>query len=989
MNQNVINQLLQHEAFKGLSDPARIRLQDGIELLSFELGQQLVDPGVIPGRVLILIEGRARLVGNDQGRLISLGKFDPGAVLGAASLLCGRSCENLIASDALKAAAIGDELWAHLYQEEESFRRWCDSQLWGQEVIALMQDLQQSNARAEGSSLRLLPDTLRAAERVPLNPAAIKAADADQRDVFLVSAWNGSTPGTTVQEETLPAESKPFPSRLISLPRPLVEMIISSAEQTDTANEPEPAPTTKANDDQGSQALSTLQAGPTPVSRFDPSGDVLDQLRLIRAEGVLQETLACFQMLAQLMKLPVRRDAIDKVLRETIRRGQTPNLRLCGQIAAGLGLHVSGARVGAAMGTRLQTPTLIPWGESFAVVARSNQNGLTLASPRDGIVNLQPEQLEDTFPEGIDLLLLDRTNTTPNETFGPNWFWPALKRHRAVLVQVLVASFVVQLFALANPLLIQVIIDKVITQRSLDTLQVLGIALVVVTLLEGVLGSLKTFLFSETTNRIDQRLGAEVIDHLLRLPLGYFDKRPVGELGSRIGELEKIRNFLTGQALTTLLDACFSVIYILVMVVYSWLLTLIALAVLPIQVGLTLIGAPLFRRQYRQAAEANAKTQSHLVEVLTGIQTVKSQNVEMVSRFSWQEFYAGYINRSFEKTISGTVLSQTSQVLQKLSQLMVLWVGATLVLSGDLTLGQLIAFRIISGYVTQPLLRLSSIWQNIQELKVSFERLADVIDTPQESNEVDKAKVPLPPIEGAVNFENLTFRFRPDAAPVLKDVNLQIKAGTFVGIVGQSGSGKSTLMKLLPRLYAPEEGRILIDGYDIDKVELYSLRRQIGIVPQDPLLFSGTISENIALTQPDVGSDEIVMAAKLADAHDFIMELPSGYSSPVGERGASLSGGQRQRIAIARTLLSNPKLLVMDEATSALDYETERRVCDNLVQALQDCTVFFITHRLATVRRADVIVVMHLGVVAEVGSHDELMAKRGRYYALYRQQEAS
>ena len=989
MNQNVINQLLQHEAFKGLSDPARIRLQDGIELLSFELGQQLVDPGVIPGRVLILIEGRARLVGNDQGRLISLGKFDPGAVLGAASLLCGRSCENLIASDALKAAAIGDELWAHLYQEEESFRRWCDSQLWGQEVIALMQDLQQSNARAEGSSLRLLPDTLRAAERVPLNPAAIKAADADQRDVFLVSAWNGSTPGTAVQEETLPAESKPFPSRLISLPRPLVEMIISSAEQTDTANEPEPAPTTKANDDQASQALSTLQAGPTPVSRFDPSGDVLDQLRLIRAEGVLQETLACFQMLAQLMKLPVRRDAIDKVLRETIRRGQTPNLRLCGQIAAGLGLHVSGARVGAAMGTRLQTPTLIPWGESFAVVARSNQNGLTLASPRDGIVNLQPEQLEDTFPEGIDLLLLDRTNTTPNETFGPNWFWPALKRHRAVLVQVLVASFVVQLFALANPLLIQVIIDKVITQRSLDTLQVLGIALVVVTLLEGVLGSLKTFLFSETTNRIDQRLGAEVIDHLLRLPLGYFDKRPVGELGSRIGELEKIRNFLTGQALTTLLDACFSVIYILVMVVYSWLLTLIALAVLPIQVGLTLIGAPLFRRQYRQAAEANAKTQSHLVEVLTGIQTVKSQNVEMVSRFSWQEFYAGYINRSFEKTISGTVLSQTSQVLQKLSQLMVLWVGATLVLSGDLTLGQLIAFRIISGYVTQPLLRLSSIWQNIQELKVSFERLADVIDTPQESNEVDKAKVPLPPIEGAVNFENLTFRFRPDAAPVLKDVNLQIKAGTFVGIVGQSGSGKSTLMKLLPRLYAPEEGRILIDGYDIDKVELYSLRRQIGIVPQDPLLFSGTISENIALTQPDVGSDEIVMAAKLADAHDFIMELPSGYSSPVGERGASLSGGQRQRIAIARTLLSNPKLLVMDEATSALDYETERKVCDNLLDNLNDRTVFFITHRLSTIRRADRIVMMHDGAVVEQGTHDELMALRGRYYALYRQQEAN
>ena len=319
---------------------------------------------------------------------------------------------------------------------------------------------------------------------------------------------------------------------------------------------------------------------------------------------------------------------------------------------------------------------------------------------------------------------------------------------------------------------------------------------------------------------------------------------------------------------------------------------------------------------------------------------------------------------------------------------MVLWIGASMVLSGDLTLGQLIAFRIISGYVTQPLLRLSTIWQNIQELRVSFERLADVIDTPEESNEVDKSKVMLPPLAGDVRFENLSFRFHPGQPEVLKDVNLEIPAGTFVGIVGQSGSGKSTLMKLLPRLYDPVQGRILIDGYDIGKVELYSLRRQIGIVPQDPLLFSGTVSENIALTNPEASSEEIVRAARLANAHDFIMELPSGYSTPVGERGAALSGGQRQRVAIARTLLSNPKLLVMDEATSALDYETERKVCDNLLDNLNDQTVFFITHRLSTIRQADMIVMLHAGAVVEVGTHDDLMAHRGRYYALYRQQES-
>ena len=425
------------------------------------------------------------------------------------------------------------------------------------------------------------------------------------------------------------------------------------------------------------------------------------------------------------------------------------------------------------------------------------------------------------------------------------------------------------------------------------------------------------------------------------------------------------------------------------MLIYSGLLTLIALCVLPIQVALTVVGAPLFRRQFRAAAEENAKTQSHLVEVLTGIQTVKAQNVEMVSRWRWQGLYSQYIARTFSKTITGTALNQTSQVLQKISQLMVLWIGASMVLSGDLTLGQLIAFRIISGYVTQPLLRLSTIWQNIQELRVSFERLADVIDTPEESDEVDKSKVMLPPLKGVVRFENLSFRFHPGQPQVLKAVNLEVPAGTFVGIVGQSGSGKSTLMKLLPRLYEPEEGRILIDSYDIGKVELYSLRRQIGIVPQDSLLFNGTVSDNIALTNQEASGEEIVQAARLANAHDFIMDLPSGYSTPVGERGAALSGGQRQRIAIARTLLSNPKLLVMDEATSALDYETERKVCDNLLGSLKDLTVFFITHRLSTIRQADMIVMLHEGAVVEVGTHDKLMSQRGRYYALYRQQESS
>lgn len=969
------------EAFAELSDAGSDKLQQQLQLVRFRIGQSLTEASAIPAQVFLLLQGECRLLGNEQGRLATLVRHGPGTLVGLASLLRAAPCESITAATEIVAAAIPDQLIVELYTSEAGFRRWCNQHLWPSEVAALLELLLQKSAQNDRLLQNKLAAVMQQAQLLPpealADPLGLKAA-AQGRRLFLGSANASGEIGTELNPDApLPQAQPPFALRVISLPDGLS---ISSSSNGNASQSPS-AP--------GGLAI---QAAPDLPERSGLSLGQTDNLagfRLIRGEGPLEETLACFQMLAAQMKLPFRKDSIEKVLRDSLRRGQTPNIQLCGQLGASLGLHVVSAKVPASMGSRLQTPCMLEWDGGFALAISSNSTGLILASPRRGRLSFTQDQLEQAFPDGIELLQMERAVNTPEQRFGPGWFWPALKRHRSVLMQVLAASFVVQLFGLANPLLIQVIIDKVISQRSLDTLQVLGIGLVVVTLLEGVLGSLRTFLFAETTNRIDQRLGAEVIDHLLRLPLGYFDRRPVGELGSRIAELEKIRNFLTGTALTTILDAAFSVIYIVVMALYSWALTLVALGVLPIQVGLTVLGAPLFRRQFRQAAEDNAKTQSHLVEVLTGIQTVKAQNVEMVSRWKWQELYGQYISRTFEKTVTGTALNETSQVLQKLSQLLVLWVGAAMVLQGELTLGQLIAFRIISGYVTQPLLRLSSIWQNIQELRVSFERLADVIDTPVESNQDDQAKIPLPAISGHVQFEGVTFSFQPGAAAVLKNIDLDVQPGTFIGIVGQSGSGKSTLMKLLPRLYSPNSGRLLLDGYDIDKVELYSLRRQIGIVPQDPLLFMGTVAENIALTRPDADSEDIVRAAKLACAHDFIMELPLGYSTPVGERGGSLSGGQRQRVAIARTLLSNPKLLVLDEATSALDYETERLVCDNLLDSLQECTVFFITHRLSTIRRANLVVMMHQGAIVETGSHDELMAMRGRYFALYRQQEAS
>ena len=973
-----IKAIKSYSPFDNLTQQGNALLEQKIKIYKCNIGTKILQRGILPNRIFLLLKGEARILGINQKQPFTIDRIGAGSIVGLASLLRAEACEEVSASSELVIASIEDKDVLELYKNDRYFQTWCDNNVWLAETYAIIDCLTKYVATPKS------PDKFREqSKKIHENVKLLNSSHSTFEhinDKQLVVCASANVDGTSIGElidikKALPTTRPPFKARYIVLDKELIDELETSEVELEV----------QESDLEKEEINSSAERSGLDLGQIN----VEDNLKLIRATGEIAEILAIFSMMSKLMQLPYRKDAIEKILRDKTNKGLKPDLQLVGQIGAMLGLLVSAAKIPSRSISRMNTPCIIPWNGTYAIVVRTHAEGIVVASPSDGWVKVGINEIEAKFSEGLEVLLMERTTSTPENRFGISWFWPAIKRYRSILLQVLGASFVVQLFTLANPLLIQVIIDKVINQRSLDTLQVLGIALVFVTIMEGVLGSLKTFLFTDTTNRIDMRLGAEIIDRLLRLPLGYFDKRPVGELGTRIAELEKIRNFLTGQGLMTVLDAIFSVIYIGVMILYSWVLTIVALIVLPIQIGLTLAGSPIIRRQIRDVATDNAKTQSHLVEVLTGIQTVKAQNVEMVSRWKWQNFYSKFISRTFDKTLTGTALTQSSQVLQKLSQLLVLWVGASLVLDGQLTLGQLIAFRIISGYVTQPLLRLSSIWQNIKELRVSFERLADIVDTPEESDEADRSKIPLPPINGKVTFEDLSFKFSPAAPNVLKNINLEIAPGTFVGIVGQSGSGKSTLMKLLPRLYSPNQGKITIDGYDIDKVELYSLRRQVGIVPQEPLLFSGTISDNIALANPDATNDDIISASKLAEAHDFIMGLSEGYSTNVGERGASLSGGQRQRIAIARTLLTRPQLLIMDEATSALDYETERRVCENLLDGLKNQTVFFITHRLSSIRRADLIVMMHDGAVAELGSHEELMAARGRYFALYRQQEAN
>ena len=709
--------------------------------------------------------------------------------------------------------------------------------------------------------------------------------------------------------------------------------------------------------------------------------------------GPIPEAVACFRCLATELNIPLKVDVLKRIFEDNISLSNgTVSLQLCAAVAESLQLTTQILKLPTHLTARLQVPCFIRFNTGELVVALSTKEGaILLARPTRSIESLSIDDLHDLADKdgNLDVLTFQLTQSTQTKRFGLKWFIPAIKKNKRSFIEVLIASLFVQLFQLMNPLVIQQIIDKVIGQNGVNTLPVLAILLFAFSIFENVLSAVRTNLFIDTTNRIDISRGEQVIDHLLRLPLSYFDKKPVGELSSRLSELEKIRSFLTNTALTVILDSVFSIIYVAVMLFYSWILTIVSLLVAPILALLTFSLSPVIRRQLRTKAELNAYTQNHLVEILTGMQTVKAQNIELKARWKWKDRYSDYVSEGFKNTITSTTANSLTNFLSQASALSVLCVGSYLVLRGQLSLGQLIAFRIISGYVTTPLLRLSNLYQSFQQTCISLERLSDIINTNQESGIDDKKNIPMPLIDGHVVLDDVSFRFAKDGPLQVSKASVTIEAGEFVAVVGQSGSGKSTLVKLLARLYTIDSGRILIDNIDVSKVELYSLRSQIGFVPQDSILFEGSIQDNISLSNPEASTDQVIEAAKVACAHDFIMGLPSGYATSVGERGSGLSGGQRQRIAIARTVLQDPRLLIMDEATSALDYQTEKLVSLNLMEKFSPKTVFFITHRLNSVVNADKIILMHKGKIEEIGSHDQLMNMRGRYYALFCQQESS
>ncbi len=577
----------------------------------------------------------------------------------------------------------------------------------------------------------------------------------------------------------------------------------------------------------------------------------------------------------------------------------------------------------------------------------------------------------------------DAGTAAEQENFGIPWFWLSLKKYKSLMGEVLIASLFIQIMALITPLIFQVVIDKVLTHRTLSTLDVMVFALLGVSIFEVALGAMRHYLLSHTTNRVDVELGSKLFKHLLHLPLSYFESRRSGDTVARVRELDNARNFLTGQALTSWLDVMFVMVYLAVMFYYSVTLSMVVIAALPIFLGASALITPLLRKKLEDKFSLGADNHAYLLETVTSMETLKSLSVEPQWQREWDHRLSSYVETSFEGGRLGNVTQQFISLTSKLLTVALLWLGARFVIEGDLTVGGLIAFNMLSGRVNAPILKLSSLWQDFTQMKVSIKRLGDIMNAPTEPTFQANRSSP-PAVQGRVTFDHVGFRYNAKAPEVLSDLSFDVQAGEVIGVVGVSSAGKTTLMRLIQRLYTPERGRILIDGIDLNLVDASWLRRQMGVVGQDTLLFNRSVRDNIALADASLGPDLITNAAELAGAHEFILQLPQGYDTVIGERGSKLSGGQRARIAIARALARNPKLLLLDEATASLDYESERLIHDNMAVIAHGRTVFIVAHRLSTLRLADRILVLDQGRLIEIGHHSSLMKQEGRYASLYK-----
>ena len=684
--------------------------------------------------------------------------------------------------------------------------------------------------------------------------------------------------------------------------------------------------------------------------------------------------------------LAMHRIAVDSAqLRHGLGHHQAVSPRDLVRIAQGL----EGVRARARTASwkdleRMPLPALANGKLGWFLIGRVAGEEILIQRADRAIGKLTRHELEEVWSGELVLITTRENVGLISRAFDFSWFIPQIVRYRHLIGEVLLITLALNLLGLAAPLFFQNVVDKVLVHDTMSTLRVLAIGFVGVSTWETLFGWLRTKLYSETSQKLDVELGAKLFRHLLRLPLGYFEARRVGDTAMRVRQLETIREFLTNASLSVLVDPAFTIVFLAAMWIYSTKLFLISILTIPAYIIVAVLITRPLRARVNEKFERGAANNALLVESIGGIQTVKAGAVEPQWQDRWERQLAAYSESSQRVINLGNTGSQAIQYISKLNMAAILYFGAQAVIEHKMTVGGLIAFNMFAQRVSGPVIRMAQLWQDFQQVKIAIERLGDVLNQPIEPG--SGSRTALPAIKGAIRFEGVRFRYGLEGPWTLEDIDLDIPAGSTLGIVGSSGSGKSTLTKLLQRLYTPAGGRVLVDGVDVGQIDPAWLRRQIGVVLQENLLFNRSVRDNIALANPAMPLEAVSAAAALAGAHEFIVRMPQGYDTIIEERGANLSGGQRQRLAIARALVTQPRILIFDEATSALDAESEEIIQANLKAMAKGRTVLIIAHRLSAIRQCDRIITLERGKIVEVGGHDELLRMNGRYADLHRRQ---
>lgn len=980
---NIRNLLENSSLLSGVSNFAIAALCRRAELVELSVGKPFQRSGQLaPGAALVL-QGRLRRIYQQPGSApLSLGSIEANDWVGWASVIRGEPDLTLIASQVTILALVPFSDAIEAVRADQSLQQALATPLYEETAVLLLQELERQG--------RSVAEPRQLIEELFLHwSLADPGAATSQGAIELLSGPRPASAmpiGAFLDQKSridLPLHVNQLPIRILSLPEAELAQALGDFYQADN----------------NSNALA-LRPEQRPVLFERPGAEAAETFGFHRpkaeaaafatgASSRLEQALACISHLAASKKLAYSAELVRSNLEDVERRLGALKLAQLGLQLEAMGFDTRPMRARPWDLTRLEPPALIDLDGAFVMLlVAAGGSGVLVGDPRVGLQRWSVKQLEERLPNGVELLIIreGRAGRMQEEAFGLGWFLPAFLRYPGLLTMTLITAFVSQLLSAVFPLGVLAVIDQVIGRNNISLLAPLTAVLVVAAIAAGITSAMRALVSADLSDRVDVRLGSTVVEHLMRLPLPYFEQRQVGGILFNVNQLYEIRKFIVDQLLGVGLDVIFAILFLAVLLAISPTLTLVVVGVAPILMLINIIASPVLIRLIKQSNGFASSASAYLYEVVSGIRTVKSQNFEVEARWQWLERYRKYTSSRFRLSQLASLIGETARLVSNLADVLLISLGAMLIIANKLTIGALFAVKILSSQVVGPLLRLSSLWQGIQEMRIAIACLSDVMLAIPEVGEEDLQALPIPTIKGLIRFEEVSFRYGQRGPLILDQVDLVVQPGQFVGLVGLSGSGKSTLVQMIDRLYRPKSGRISIDGYDIEKLQIAGLRRRIGYVPQDSLLFEGTVLDNIRLNSPDASIEAVMEAARIAAAHDFILNLDNGYATRLGEKGSGLSGGQKQRVCLARTVLQNPSLLILDEATSALDAETERIVCRNLATQFNGITVLFITHRLTTLRNADRILFMNKGRICEDGSHNELIEQKGSYATLYKQQ---